>query len=545
MPATVEQKSGYKVVTRRGLGDDAATPQVKSSWGLYPTPRYAGPDNYRPRPFIGQTTAKGGLSSYDRWEILNYSQQLFTQLGNLGSAVLQKNSWSVGDGWDPQYTGTNTSWAEDVSAWLREQWYPMCNTRGEPFDFKTTLYLSGVAWDVDGDDLMVLTETDTGFPQISIIPSRRIGGQRQADGEVKGGAFDGAKLYDGVIFNRDGRAIGYRITNEDGEGYQDLSSFNAQLMFDPEWSDQARGIPLVARSILDWFDVQDIDTFLKRGVKLDSSQGIVHYNELGEATDASDTVAASEMTIGGALSGDTRKDEVIPSRDLQMKPIAGGEYTYMRANSGEKIESFKSDRPHPNTEAFIQRLERRGLLAIGWFYDLLDLTSISGAPSRLLKDLAMQTIQKKQKYLKRRGLRALKYAIGKGMKTGKIPHYYPDGRLAGDAFMWDFEMPGEISIDTGNDEAADRENMKMGTTNLSIICAKKGLGSFFKLTKQTQREILNWDKLAQEVVTATDGRITYEKAMEMFTQRTPNGTPMNQFQDPPEPPAPPKKGAKP
>jgi len=245
------------------------------------------------------------------------------------------------------------------------------------------------------------------------------------------------------------------------------------------------------------------------------------------------------MLIGGSPSGDTRKDEIIPSRDYQIKPIAGGEFTYMRANSGEKLEPLRSERPHPNTEKFIERLERRIMLALGWSYDLLDLTAISGAPSRLLKDLAMRSVQDRQRNLKRRALRAVRYAVCKGMKTGKIPKYY--GQSAdGDMLKWDFEMPGEISIDTGNDEAADRENLKLGTTNLSIIFAKKGLGNFKKVTRQTMKEICNWDELAQELVSATAGRISYDKAMEMFTQRTPNGTPMLEMQEAPAAPAPAK-----
>lgn len=552
---------GHKVINRRdegraaaGNGSSGASPhQVKSSWGFYPTPRYSGQDYYRPRPFMAQTSPKGGLSAFDRWEIMIFGKQLFSQLGHCAAAVLQKNSWAVGEGWDPVFIGNNESWGEEVGIWLREQWYPNCNVLGEVFDFKTTLFLCGLAWDVDGDDGMITTETDNGWPQISIIPCQRIGGMTRAAETVDGGLFDGARIIDGIIYDRNGRMIGARVTDEIGTttvgtdaGYQDIPAYNFQLMFEPEWSDQGRGISRFGRPILDVMDGQDIDTFLKRAVKMDASQGIIHWTDTGEPNDGADTVSASQLEIGGAASGDTRKNEIIPQRDYQIKPIAGGEFLYMRANSGEKLEAFKSDRPGTNTEAFIQRLERRIMLGLGWSYDLLDLTAISGAPSRLLKDLAMRTIQDRQKNLKRRALRAVRYAVCKAMKNGRIPAYYgTDGD--GDMLKWDFEMPGEISIDTGNDEAADRENLKIGSMTLQAIASKKGMGNYKKLTRQSQREILNWAELATEIEAKTAGKINFDKAMEYLTQRTPNGTPLQEMaEDPPTPkPAPqPAKGKK-
>lgn len=543
-----EQKNGYRISDRRGgsgLVDQhgrALTRKVKAGFGLYPTPRYAGWDNYSPRPYITQGTQRG-LSPFDRWELMNYSRQLFSQLGNLAGAIIQKNDWAVGNAWDPVHMGTDEAFGERTAEWLRDQFYPVCDQRGEPYDFKTALFLSGVGWDVDGDDAMITTETENGFPMLRFIPSHLIG-TRETQPEVKGGPFDGAKMYDGVIFNRDGRSIGYRIIGEDDSDYEDIPAFNCQMLYEPEWKDQGRGIPKPGRVVLDCFDVQDIDKFLKRGVKLDSSQGLTHYTEDGEAEDGATSTSASELEIDGAAQNDTRLDPTVPKRGLQVEAINGGEILYMRANSGEKIESFKSDRPHPNTEAFIERIERRIILALGWSYDLLDLTAVSGAPSRLLKDLAMMAVQRRQGVIKRRALRAVRYAVCKAIKTGRIPG--PKKSADGmEALRWDFEMPGEISIDTGNDEQADRENLKLGTMTLQQICAKKGYGNWQKLQNQSKKEIIGWVTMAKAIEQESGGAVTFEKAMELLTQRTPNGTPMSEMDDlTPAPPAPGRKSKK-
>jgi hypothetical protein len=547
----IENKRGYTIRDRRGEAKGAARGPTRrgpqASWGFYPTPRYAGWDNYRPRPFMAQTAGKGGLPPFDRWEIMNYGKQLFSQLGHVAAAVKQKNSWAVGEAWDPVFCGSpaGEAWGKEVAQWLREVWYPQCNVRGEPFDFKTGLYLSGLAWDVDGDDLMVLTGTESGFPLISIVPCQRIGGVSRADSVVTGGPYDGARIYDGVIYDRNARPLAFRVANDTlagsglesletagngDEGYRDIPAYNCQLMFEPEWSDQGRGISRFGRPILDVMDAQDIDVFLKKGVKMDASQGIMHYTESGEAEDESTSILAQDITIGGAPTGDTRMDEVVPNRQYQITPVAGGEYMFFRANSGEKLEVMESERPSQNTEAFIKRLERRIMLALDWSYDLLDLTAISGAPSRLLKDLAMRSIQDRQRNLKRRALRAVRYAVCKAMKRGLIPKYYgKDGD--GDFLKWDFEMPGEISIDTGNDRAADREDLKLGVTTLAKLCAKNGLGDWRNLQAQSRKEILGWAQEAEAIEKATKGKITFEKAFELLSQRTPNGTPMSQMGD--------------
>ena len=65
---------------------------------LYPSPRF-NLRQYKPRYWLGADT-KTNVSEYDRWELVNYSRQLFAQIGNLSTAIKEKNSWAFGDAWD-------------------------------------------------------------------------------------------------------------------------------------------------------------------------------------------------------------------------------------------------------------------------------------------------------------------------------------------------------------------------------------------------------------------------------------------------------------
>lgn len=482
-----------------------AGPRVSASYsgyGLYNTPRNTGEtDYYRPRRYQG---GRGDVITEGDWrELLDYSRQLFAQLGNLGGAIVQKNLYAVGDAWKPQFYGSDRAWGERVEEWLTEQFYPMADVRGPAFDFVTNLFLDGLAMDVDGDSLMVFTESERGFPQVKYYPAHRIGGA-QCSGEVKDGPYKGAMMRNGVIFNRDGRAIAYRIKGEEGGKDTDISAFNAQFLFEPEWQHQGRGIPRVGRTLLDWFDVQDIDVFLKRGVKLDASQGLLHYTETGTADTAETAISANDDTG----STDT---------DLRIQRREGGEILYMKAGAGEKLESFSSDRPHPNTEAFIARLERRGLLAVGWFYELIDPSKIGGASVRLIQDQARTSVRARQKTIRKRARRSVIYAVAKAMKNKLVPEN------DGDWWKWNFETPAQITVDAGYDRQADVEDLKLGNTSRAAVVAKYG-GWWEDVDAQRDRE---FDALVTRAkVHAEKHGLPLEYVLDRLEQRSPNPAPI-------------------
>ena len=491
------QRNGYVMRDRRGEKN-------AGGFGTYATPRNSGQQNwYRPRPFTGSDRV---IDQYDWTEILDFSRQLFAQLGNIGSAIVQKNNYAVGAAWLPQYTGENRKWGDQAEEWLVQNWFPTCDVQG--LDFQTNLFLTGLALDVDGDDLMLLTKSDSGFPMLQFIPAHRI---KSGGSEVKGGPFDGAKICNGIIFNRDGRAIGYRIAGVNGDEPTDVSAFNADMAIEPEWLHQVRGIPRIARALMDSFDVQDIDQFLKRGVKLDASIGLIHYNESGEAQ--------TPANFLGMRTGDASTTN---PTDIMVESRYGGEVLYMRANSGEKLEGLHSERPHPNTEAFIARLERRILLSLGWAYELCDPSKIGGASVRLIQDMARNSVKSRQRAIRRRCRRAINYALAVAMKTGRLP------RNEADWWKFDYEVPALLTVDAGYDEQADRENLKIGSSTLAEVCQKKGKW-WEDQRKQKRREAFDLIDQASEVKTyaASKGMtLSDENAISMIQERSANPQPI-------------------
>jgi hypothetical protein len=473
---------GYKV---RPSGIVIPTNVNAAQYGLYGTPRTTGQlDWYRQRWFTTGDIKKL-VTEYDRWELMSFSRQLFAGLGNFNAAILQKAHRSVGESWRAMYCGEDEAWGDEVEQWLENVFYPNCDTRGQPYDFVTNLTLTSIALDVDGDDLMILTEDPaTHFPKLQFIPAHRCNTRMKPsiDAKVTSGWADGATISQGVIYDTNMKVIGVRILG-DGEGQdRDLPMSAVQLLYDPVWQSQNRGIPPPSCEIMGWLDYQDIDTFIKRGVKRASSIGLLRTTESGQAD-----------TGEGFISDSPMQDW---SPGLKRDTTRGGEDYYFTAGKGEKMEHLKYEMPTDQVEAFVHRLEHRGILAVGWYQELLNPEQIGGAQVRLIQDNARATVRHRQRSIGMRALRAIRYAVAKAMKYGFI------SRNDTDWWQWDFEMPALITVDKGNDAREDFQMLTLGTMTEAKYHAKYG-DSDKAVNKQKDREVMSRIQRAEKIATAT------------------------------------------
>lgn len=484
----------YKLLDKRGM-------QMSS---LYPTPSTVGnPSAYRQRlTVVGDT--KNTQTAYDRYDQIRFARSLFSSMTDLGGALLSKAQWCVSTGFSPVFTGEDKEWGDRAEDWLLTKFYPVCNVLGNNFDFKTTLYLSSIAIDVDGDSGLLLTTTRSGFPQVQLIPSHRIGQRTSNDNIVHGGKFDGYAIYDGCIINDTGRCIGYRVLGDTADEDVDVSSSVLQLLYEPEWCDQSgHGISRIARSILDWTDIQDINEFTKRSIKLSSTVGLIHTTETGTPDISSGIVGIDE--------DNSSAEEAIDAPVLEK--INGGEIYYMKAGVGEDLKPMMDERPSPNTQDFLDRIQRRALYSAGWPVELLDPSKLNGGAVRLIQDLARKSIASRQITLERRAKLIVNYAVAKAMNTGVLPQNNADW------YSWNFTKAGVIQVDLGNEAKADRESYKLGVSTLSDISSKKGQ-DWFELREQQYLE--TEDLLTRATALSKKYDITLDSALNLLSQRTPN-----------------------
>ncbi len=486
------------------LKSGIVVPTVEAAqYSLYNTPRSSGQlDQYRQRWFTTGDIRKL-VTDYDRWELMSYSRQLFAGLGNMHAAILQKAHRSVGEEWRALYAGTETAWGDEVEEWLEHVWYPNCDMRGPPYDFVTDLILSSIAWDVDGDDAMILTEDpSTHFPKVQFIPSHRINtrmARGSADQKSTSGWSSGATVSQGIIYDRNMAVIGLRILGDGETQDRDVPLTSCQLMYDPEWQSQNRGLPTPSCEIMGALDYQDFDVFIKRGVKKATSLALIRTTESGQA----DT--------GDAFIADTPIQDATPG--IKRELIRGGEDYYLTANKGEKIEGLKYEMPSQSIEGFIKRLEHRIILACGWYAELLNPKEVGGASVRLIQDNARATVRHRQKSIRARSLRAIRYAVAKAMKNGWI------SRNDVDWWKFDFEYPALLTVDEGRDSRSDLMMLSLGTLTETKYHAKYG-DNQKQVARQKDQEVSNRIKRAKSISeeTGTDWEWVYQQ---LWSPRSP------------------------
>jgi hypothetical protein len=105
---------------------------------------------------------------------------IFSNLGPVRTAILDKQMYVVGRSFAPRYLSDDSAFAAEAVPWLLNNFYPVCNLQGEEFDFITTMGLLSVHCDVFGECFIYLTSyPDSGFPAIQLIPCWKVDQPRQ------------------------------------------------------------------------------------------------------------------------------------------------------------------------------------------------------------------------------------------------------------------------------------------------------------------------------------------------------------------------------
>jgi hypothetical protein len=479
---------------------------------LYKTPaNVARSDRPRPRARLSAETRKN-ISDCDRRDLITYSRLLKAQCGNVRGAIALKNMYAFGDGFDVHYMGANSKWGEEATEYIRNTFFPFCNPRGENFDFHQTLLLTGYALDTDGGDLAIFTTKGRGFPQVKIIPATMIGtgdrGFETVPGGmvVRGGPFDGARIHDGIIFDRENVMLAVRVWGEDENGnmtYADIDKAFCQLIFEPEWSDQLQGVPRMATALIDLMHVEDVKDYLLTAIKIASALAVNRITEDGEPN-------AAERTTQEEVVSDF---DTSTTRQVTYEDIAPGIY---ELKTDEKLQALSFERPSMNEEEFSKRVESAALLSLGWPRHLIDPSELARAPVRLVTQIGRMCVWERQKAGIRRTRRVLTWAIAKGMKEGYLSRN-DDGK---DAYMWEIGLPAELTIDEGNDRKADIDDLKLGITSKTNILQKAGRHRS-EMRKQRDEEMREAAEDAAKF-SAEFPQLKFEQWLDRFEQRGPN-----------------------
>ena len=473
------------------------------SRGLYPLP-LTHPQDSRPRPIV-RAKIYENEGARERWEQVNYSMVIASRVPAVDTALGQQAKWAVGDAWHVTYNGVNDAWGEEMERYINEVYYGDCNVLGYkngPHDFHSTLKqlcrtlatqadygavfdeASGKAQFLDysrfgagfgygsaaGKDLLNCNELGIG-PSWS-APIQWGYGYASGWGAFipyyvindPDSPFNGQRMVDGRIVDANLRALGMRLLGYDQQGrptYCDLPQGVIHFNFESEdWLNQLRGIPALATLLDDCNAAEDAKFYWEQAVLNSASRAVTRTTKDGKAPPGA--VQETEVDIPQA-DGTTKKFTVRVERN------SAGIYE-LSSDNGEELKTLDFNRPAPGERELVRTLET-GFFHKHWPRGLIYTDDIDRAAGRAITQQVRHIIWAKQRTIERTARWWIDRHINWAMRHGRLAR----NNLAGDPYNYEFSLPGEFTIDEGNDGKMQMTLLGRCCITRGIITAKQGL----------------------------------------------------------------------
>lgn len=431
---------------------------------------------------------------------IDIGRYISSNYGPVRGAILEQATLSVGGNFIAQYEGPNKAWGAKAEEMLWN-WHKICDMRGPPYDFETDLFLSLVSIKRDGDSIILLTQTEAEYPMIQIIPNHRVGSRRGELFVGPGGAYDGARICNGVILDDYARPQAFRLCDDQGNFQRDEMANNVIQSYSPDFTDQCRGITPLLYTANDWRDVKEIREFYRLALKAEAAIAYEEHNETGAPSGLRRLSEAVALSVDGSSRAADKFEK-----------LEGGAIRYFRAGGNTKITALNSDRPARNTQEFTHDIMRGAFQALEWPMEFTYLPGLGGADTRMVVAKVRYTVEKNQELLKKIARRIDGWAIKKFVHLGLLedePTWW----------MWTHQTPRHITVDAGRDFKALVEQYKMGFITLKDVFGQQG-----KWWEEEEAQRLAEAKLFVQNVKelASSEGITFEQASDILRQRYPN-----------------------
>ncbi len=470
---------------------------------LYPSPSSHPYDN-RPKPVV-RSKIYENQTPYTRWEQVNYSKVLSTQVTGIDAALGMKAKYAIGDAWHIVYHGDNAAWGERMEELFHQSYFQNCNVLGGAHDWHSTLRSLCRAFDVEADFAVWFDGADengrqaTG--QFQVLDYSRIGtgigwcvkagsgleqvrelgnapyGYNYANGYYSGwgsylpfyiindpaSRFDGQRIIDGIIVDQNLRLLGYRVLGYNDQGqmtYADVPK--EQLHFNYEvgdWINQLRGIPTLANLLDDANSVTDIIYYWKQGVQI-ASQKMVYRESLDGRPSAG--VQETEVVVNNVDGSTTTKLVAVEDAPAGIVELS--------TRKGEKLGTLDLNRPSMQEQEFVKLVET-AYFHKHWPRCLIYPGDASRAPSRSIAQQVQVNIRQRQMTLERTARWIANRRIELAMRRGEIPQ---NNNLF-DPYNYGFSLPGKYTVDEGNDGKMMLQMLGRGCISRGIICNDMGV----------------------------------------------------------------------
>ena len=449
------------------------------------------------------------ITQRDHQTVSFLSEKIFANFPLAEGIICQKSMHAVGNAWLPVFMGEDAEWGQEARRWLIEEWYPSCDVRGLNFDFVTDLYQGSTSIDYAGDLFEALIESENGWPQIQLIQARQIGQWETTGGansrtKITTGKYSGLWIENGIIINEAGRPIAYRKLGEERGQFEDIPANYIVHTFEPKFLSQVRGLPLLSSALEDAAMSGQSEEWEQMAMLAASAISLIESNEGGEAPE-SEEEPFTQRAPGGSD----------PGPQIKVTSMLGGMIRYIKANSGQKMEQFVTQKPGDDWEKYQDRIARKLAVAANWSYGYAwkpESITTPGQRGELLK--CRTAVIDRQALLRPRARRKLGWAISVAIKNGILPLY--PGKDKGGFLKWDFTLPPKITIDEGRDRAQRREDSKAGLILDSTIVEEDGNTTYDDFCYKRARDVATRE-IARRKVEEETGIEIDPREMKMLT----------------------------
>ena len=484
---------------------------------LFKTPSQMGGD-IRPVPRPRAKTYEA-VSSWQRREMVDVSRVIAAGVPTIRGALIQAGEFSVGDSWHVKYRGTDPAWGKKRDEWINTTFARHCNSRGRMNDWRSSLRQLNWTRKVQGDFGLIfdgqpskdpltgkekdptgkfhvvkfdristglvggwqyankgIVDIGNGLEMVKELPRAwnyywnyysSVGGYNTWPGiyiiNDPASPFDGQRIIDGVIVDANMRVLGYRITgfNDDGiPTYCDLPKAQMHFNFSArEDTDYLRGIPEIGSKIIPIMHLDDIQNLMEMAVKLASALAITRKSTDGRP-------AQGGLSYSNVVQTDEDGSTKVTTRAVQ--EIYPGIYE-LATNNKEGLEALQFNRPSMNEEGFIERIETAVLHDL-WPRALIYGVDSKRAGTRALVMQARTICNWDQTCLERDARWICDLATEFAMRAG----YIPGNDKLDDPYNYVFTVPGQFTVDEGNDLKMHLMSLGRCTISRGIICEMDG-----------------------------------------------------------------------
>lgn len=442
--------------------------------GLYDSPQ---DDGLRiPRPNLSQDIAM--LLSRERHRMLiSDARYIVSTFPLVGGALEQKADYVNQAGWSPVFRGRDQDWGKAARQALVDA-HAAVNVRGPLFPWDHTWRIASMSPDIDGGCFCIFGVTESGFPQLQFLEAHRIGSRVAHEREVQSGPYRGLRIVNGIIYNALGREVAYRVLGATPDQDREISARDMMHVAVPRWFSDGRPFPMVAYSILDWYDAKEARGFQRVKQKVNSALTIVETTPDGKPPGN----GVAEALRKQRAAGDTSNTLSSPL----YQELAGGLIRYVKSGAGD-IKSHADNTPGDGWLRFDERIVQGAMYGMGWRSEMLDLSKLSGAPTRGFQDQINTTIYARWLGIRPFVLRAELYILARLIERGDIPDH-PEW------WMWDYIPPAEFTVDGGRSNKADLDNVRAGTDSIPAI-----VGRFGRTAEEVLREQAEYLQLKNRI----------------------------------------------